>query len=133
MQPSKSLGWARGIIGLVGIGALVMTVSNVTSGQSVSDPIVPAGLALGLLAAAAAAWPDAPSPWQAVAVWLGLLAIGAAVVVLVGNALRTPSADVMALVAIPCAILIAAGIRVAIARAEAGPLGRSTDDDATAG
>ena len=68
MQPFGTLGAARGIIGLVGIGALVMTVSNVTSGQTMSDPIIPAGFALGMLAVAAVAWLDAPSPWQAAAV-----------------------------------------------------------------
>lgn len=126
MERSRTLGPARGIIGLVGIGALFMTVSNVTSGQSMSDPIIPAGLALGLLAAAAAAWLDAPAPWQAAVVWLGLVAVGAAVVMLMVMALRTPSADVIALAGIPSAILVAAAVRVAMARVEAGPLGRPT-------
>ena len=125
-QPSRFLGTARGIVGLVGIGAIAMAASNLTSGQTLADPIFPAGIAMGLLAIAAARWCDAPQPLAAVATWLGILALGVAIAIFWRFLLRTPSLDAIALAGVPTLILVAAGVTLAVARLRAGALGSAT-------
>ena len=123
-----TLSLARGLYALVGGGALIMAITTLMSGASITDPVFPAGIALGLLLLAAAAWADAPGQVQSVAVWLGLVAVVVGLVILAPMVLRTPSPDVLALGGIPAALMIAAGGRIAAARIGAGALGRGAAD-----
>ena len=122
-QSSGTLGAARGIFGLVGIGAIVMAVSNLSSGQSLSDPVFPAAIGLGALVLGAARWVEAPQPLAAVATWLGIAAMAVALAVFWGFLLPTTSLDVVALAGVPTLILAAAGVRLGAARRGAGVLG----------
>lgn len=123
MRPSTSLTLARALYAIVGIGALLMVFGQLTSGSSLADPVFPAGAALGVLALGSAMWFDAPGRAQAIVVWLGLLAVALALVVFTGFALRTPSPDVLALVAVPTVLMVLGGVRLAMARRAAGALG----------
>ncbi|HET7686443.1 MAG TPA: hypothetical protein VFM19_08580 [Candidatus Limnocylindria bacterium] len=123
MERSASLGAARGIFGLIGIGAVLGAVSTAGDQSGWANPIVPAGIALGLTALAAARWVDAPGTLPALATWLGIGAMGVALAVLWSMLLRTPSPDVLALGAVPSVIILAAGARLVLARLRAGALG----------
>jgi len=123
MQTSTGLTLARALYAIVGIGALLMVLGQLTSGSSLADPVFPAGAALGLLTLGSAMWFDAPGRAQAIVVWLGLLAIAVALFVFAGFALRTPSPDVLALVAVPAVLMVLGGVRLAMARRAAGALG----------
>jgi hypothetical protein len=120
---SGMLGTARGIFGLVGIGAIVMAASNLSSGQSLADPVFPAGIAMGLLAIGAARWVDAPQPLAAIATWLGILAVAVALVIFWSFLLRTPSLDAIALAGVPTLILLAAAMALVVVRLRTGPFG----------
>lgn len=122
-QSSGTLGMARGVFALVGIGAILMAASNLSSGQSLSDPVFPAAIGLGAMALGAARWVEAPQPLAAVATWLGIAAMGVALAVFWGFLLPTTSLDVVALAGVPTLILAAAGVRLGVARRRAGALG----------
>ena len=68
-----TLNLARAVVGVIGAGALVMAISGLTSGNSLTDPVFPAGLALGALAVGATAWVVTPGLLPAIVTWLGLL------------------------------------------------------------
>ena len=123
-----TLSLARGLYTVVGGGALIMAITTLMSGASITDPVFPAAIALGLLLLAAAAWADSPSQLQSVAVWLGLVAVVIALVIIGSMALRTPSPDVLAPAGIPSALMVAAGARIAAARVTAGAFGRGAAD-----
>ncbi len=122
MDRSLSLGAARGIFGLVGIGAVLGAVSAAGDQAGWANPIVPAGIALGVTALAAARWVDAPGTLPAIATWVGIGAMGVALAVLWSQLLRTPSPDVLALGAVPSLVLVAAGARLVVARLRAGAM-----------
>ena len=116
---------SRAIVGLVGAAAVLLAGGNLlTGGASITDPVMPFGLLLGLLALGAALWTTAAERWRAVIVWLGLLAILAAFVVFVPQP-RADAAirDVLIYFGIPATIVLLATIGVAIARVRAGTLG----------
>jgi len=127
MQSSSTvLTLARALFAVVGIGALLMAIGNLTSGQSLSDPVMPGGLALGGLMVGAAAWVDAPGRIQAAVVWLGIGGAIVAIVIFASFVVGTPSADVVALVGIPSLLILAGSGRLAVGRVAAGALGRPT-------
>ena len=123
MQVSASLTLARALFALVGAGILAMAISNLASGQSLSDPVFPAGIALGVVMLGAAAWVQAAGRAQALVVWLGLVGVAITLVVGAGLVLRTPSPDVLALAAVPTLIMVAGGVRLAMARVAARAFG----------
>ena len=113
---STSLNLARAVVGIIGAGALVMAISTLLSGASLTDPVFPAGIAMGALAVGAAALVVTPGTVPAVVTWLGLLGLVVAIVILGSIAFGTPSPDVLALFLIPTAIVVAAVVRMAVAR-----------------
>lgn len=113
---STSLNLARAVVGIIGAGALVMAISTLLSGASLTDPVFPAGIAMGALAVGAAALVLTPGTVPAVVTWLGLLGLVVAIAILGSIAFGTPSPDVLALFLIPTAIVVAAVVRMAVAR-----------------
>lgn len=120
---STTLGLARGVFTIIGAGALLMSIGGLTSGESLSDPVFPAGLALGALSLGAAAWVESPGLARAVVTWLGLLAALVGVVVFGSMVVRTPALDTFALFAVPALIVVLAAFRLAAARVRAGAMG----------
>ena len=120
---STGLSLARAVMALIGAGALLMAVGGLSSGESLADPVFPAGIALGALSLSAAAWVDAHGAPRAVLVWAGLAAVIVAIAVFATFALRTPSADVLLLFAVPTIVVLAAVGRIAVARIRAGAFG----------
>ena len=111
-----TLNLARALVGIIGAGALIMAISGLSSGNSLTDPVFPAGLALGVLAVGATAWVVTPGLLPAIVTWLGLLGLGVMVVAFWTMAFQTPSPDVLALFAIPAALVVLAMVRMALAR-----------------
>lgn len=124
MQPSSSSTLARAVFAFVGIGAMATAISNVTSGQSLSDPVMPGGIVLGAFMLGAAVWVGERG-FRAIVVWLGIAALVVALAIIAWIALQTPRADVIALVAIPSLLLLAAAIRLAKAQVDAAAETRS--------
>jgi hypothetical protein len=102
-----TLALARAVVGVIGAGALIMATIGLISGESLTDPVFPAGLAI---------WVATPGIVPAIVTWLGLLGLGITVVAFGSIAFQTPSPDVLALFAIPAAIVVVAVVRMAIAR-----------------
>jgi hypothetical protein len=111
-----TLALARAVVGVIGAGALIMATIGLISGESLTDPVFPAGLAMGASAVGAAIWVATPGIVPAIVTWLGLLGLGITVVAFGSIAFQTPSPDVLALFAIPAAIVVVAVVRMAIAR-----------------
>jgi hypothetical protein len=120
---SNTLTLSRALLGLIGAGALVMAISGLTSGESLTDPVFPGGLALGVLSLGAVAWVEAPGVARAAVTWLGLAAVVATIAIFGFMAAGTPSPDVIALFAIPSVIVLAVVGRMVAARMAAGPTG----------
>ena len=116
---SPGLTLARAVFAFIGIGTITMVVTNLTSDQSLTDPVMPAGLALGATMVGTAAWVGASDGPRATVVWLGIGAAAIATAVIGFIASQTPSADVIALVAVPSLVMIAAGTRLAAAQVAA--------------
>ena len=115
---------ARAIIAVIGAVAFLLAAGNLlTGGGSISDPVMPGGIALGLVAIGAAFWTTAPGRFQAVVVWLGVLGIVATAALFWANAGDMQTRDLLVYIGIPTAIVLAAAAVVAVARARSGPLG----------
>lgn len=115
---------SRGVLGLVGAIALLLAVVNLlTGGIPVADPVLPAGLAFGTLTLGAALWTTAPERWRALVVWLGVIAVGAAMAVFLVNMGGAALRDVLVYFGIPAAIVAVAALGVALGRVRAGALG----------
>jgi hypothetical protein len=125
MEGSWFVVLGRAVFLLIGAGALVMAVGGLTGGESITDPVFPAGLALGVLAIAAAALATAETGWQAVLVWLGIAAVVGGVAVFAGIILLDPDVgtNVYGPVLVPSVLILAAAAGVALGRMRAGPLG----------
>jgi hypothetical protein len=114
-------GWldlSRAIFAIVGGGALAMAVGGLTGGASLTDPVFPAGLALGVLSLGAAAWVRGSAPWQAIVTWLGIGAVLAGVAAFGWFIFTDPDlgVDVYPYFIVPAAILVAASIGMALGR-----------------
>ncbi|CAN5292319.1 hypothetical protein BH24CHL10_BH24CHL10_06880 [soil metagenome] len=116
---SPGLTRARAVFAFIGIGTITMGVTNPTSGQSLTDPVMPAGLALGAAMVRTAAWVGASDGLRVTVVWLGVGAAAIATAVIGFSRPQTPSSDVIALVAVPSLVMIAAGTRLAAAQVAA--------------
>jgi hypothetical protein len=125
MQGAWFVALGRGVFLLIGAGALVMATAGLIGGESITDPVFPAGLALGILALTAAALTSAAASWQAVLVWLGIAAVVGGVAAFAGIILLDPDVgtDVYAPVLVPSALILAGAAGVAVGRTRAGPLG----------
>jgi len=115
---------ARAIIAVLGGASLLLAGGNLmTGGGSISDPVMPGGIVLGLLAIGAAIWTTAPGRLQALVVWVGLLAIVITAAVFWSNLGDMQTRDLLVYVGIPTALVLVAGALVAIARTRSGYLG----------
>ncbi|MBA3739956.1 MAG: hypothetical protein H0W98_02270 [Chloroflexi bacterium] len=124
MQPSSTLSTlARALFAVIGIGAVLLAAGNLASGQSPTDLALSGGLVLGALMLGAAAWVEAPDRIRAIVVWFGIGGAIAAVAIFVYFALPL-SSNVIALIAIPSLLIMAAGARLAFARVATGAFGR---------
>lgn len=125
MRTSSWFSLSRAVYALAGAGALLMALGGLTSGASLSDPVFPAGIALGVVALGAAAWADAPERWRATVTWLGVLGVLVAVGVFAWFVFGDPDigADVYPYFLVPAAIALAATAGLARGRLAAGALG----------
>jgi hypothetical protein len=115
---------SRAIVGMVGLAAVLLAGGNLlTGGASITDPVMPFGLLLGMLALGAALWTTAPERWRAIIVWLGLLAILVAFGVFVVNLGQAAIRDVLIYFGVPAGIVLVAALTLAVTRSRAGPLG----------
>ena len=115
---------SRSIVAVVGVAALLLAGGNLaTGGAPITDPVMPLGLLLGLLAVGAAAWTGAPERWRAVVVWLGVAAIILASAGFASSLGDAAIRDVLVYFGIPAAIVLLATLVIGAARWRAGPLG----------
>ena len=66
---------SRAVFAIIGAGALLMSIGGLTGGASLTDPVFPAGLVLGVTALGAAIWADGAARWKIVVAWLGIAAV----------------------------------------------------------
>jgi hypothetical protein len=125
MMGSWFVNLGRAAFVVIGAGALLMAIGNLASGNSITDPVFPLGIGLGIVAIAAGLLTTAPAAWQALIVWLGIAAMVAAVAVFAGIILLDPDvgSDVYAPVLVPSVVVLAAAAGVALGRMRAGSLG----------
>jgi hypothetical protein len=119
------VGIGRAMFFVIGAGALIMSGTGLAGGASITDPVFPAGLALGILTVTAAAYTLAAARWQAVLVWLGvaavLIGIGRFALLVFGDPDIGP--DVYPYFLVPAAVLLFACGGVELGRVRAGALG----------
>jgi hypothetical protein len=131
-EVAMGLNLSRALFVTVGGAILLMATLNLASGNSLTDPVFPLGLALGGLMIAAGIWTTSAGALPTVAVWLGALAV-AITIVYFGEMVVSGGphgADVWTLYLVPSGVMALAAIRIAIARASAGgtPVGSATTD-----
>jgi hypothetical protein len=115
---------SRSIVMVVGLGALLVAGGNLTTGgASITDPVMPGGVILGLFALGAGAWTMDPGSLRAAVVWLGVLGIVGALGIVWVSASDMQTRDLLIYVGIPTAIVLMAAIGVAVGRVRAGALG----------
>jgi hypothetical protein len=116
---------SRALFALVGAGACLMVVGGLTGGASLSDPVFPAGLLLGLTALGAAVVAGGSAHWQAIVTWLGVLAVVTGVVIFGWRIFSDPNLgwDVYPYFLVPAAIVLAGAVGIALGRPRAGTLG----------
>jgi hypothetical protein len=115
---------SQAIVTVVGIGALLLSVGNLlTGGGSITDPVMPGGIVLGLLAIGAGVWTADSGTLRAVIVWLGIIAILGAAAIAWVNVGDIRSGDLLIYVGIPTLVTLIAVAGVVTGRVRAGPLG----------
>jgi len=115
---------SRSIVMVIGIASLLLAGGNLlTGGGSITDPVMPGGLILGLLAIGAAAWTTADGISRAAVVWLGVVSIVVAVAIMVANLADIQTRDLIVYVGVPAAIVLVSALGVAVGRARSGALG----------
>ena len=118
---------SRSIVMVVGLGALLLAGGNLTTGgASITDPVMPGGVILALLALGAGLWTFEPSGLRAAVVWLGVAGIVGALGIIWVRAGGMHPSDRLIYVGIPTAILLLAAIGVAVGRVRAGAFGAPT-------
>jgi hypothetical protein len=118
---------SRSLVGVIGIGALLAAGGNLlTGGGSITDPVMPGGVVLGLAAIGAAAWTDAPEALRAGVVWLGVIGVAVALAIVWSNVGDMQIRDLLVYVGIPTLVVGAAVLGVAIGRFRAGAFGTSS-------
>ena len=120
---SASLRLARSWYVTVGAGALLLSAAHTFGAMTASSrfdaPLVVAGVSIGALALAAAAWVVSQGTARAALAWLGIAAALAPLAVAFWIALTSASLDAQVAVAIPALIGLIAALRMAAARANA--------------
>lgn len=118
MTGPRWLDLSRAVFSVVGAGALLMSIGGLTSGESLADPVFPAGLALGILSLGAAAFVTAPERWRAIVTWLGIAAVllGVGAIGWIVFSDENLGTDVYVLFLVPAALLVAAAVGMAAGR-----------------
>jgi hypothetical protein len=120
VERSATLNLARAWYGVLGAGALILTSGEILDdfnpGSVVDVPNLAAGIAVGVLMLAAAAWVVSPGRVRAAVAWVGIVAGVAPFAVLLWITVNTASADAIALAAVPTVLAMLAGIRMTVAR-----------------
>ncbi|HEX7224407.1 MAG TPA: hypothetical protein VF367_02350 [Candidatus Limnocylindria bacterium] len=120
---------SRTIVLVIGVIALLLAGGNLlTGGGSLTDPVMPGGVILGLLALGAAAWTRDPNALRAAVVWLGVIGIVGAVAIMWVNTGEMATRDLFVYVGIPAAIVLLAAAGIAVGRVRAGAFGRQAAD-----
>jgi hypothetical protein len=115
---------SQSIVTVIGIGSLLLAGGNLlTGGGSISDPVMPGGVVLGLLAIGAGVWTADSGTLRALVVWLGIIGILAALGIAWVNVGDMQTQDLLIYVGIPTLVVLAAVGGVATGRVRAGPLG----------
>ena len=124
IRKSVSLRLARSWYVIVGAGALLLsaghTLGAMTAGSRSDAPLVAAGVMIGSLSLAAAAWVVARGGARAALAWLGIAAALAPFAVASWIALTSASLDAQVAVAVPTLIALTAAMRMATARSKLG-------------
>ena len=116
---------SRAIVGILGVVALLLSVGNLTTGgASITDPVMPGGVVLGLLLVGAAAWTHDRGTLRAVVVWLGVAGLVAALAIAWINTGKMQTRDLLVYVGIPTLVMLLAALGVAVGRVRAGALGQ---------
>jgi len=113
---------SRAVFAVIGAGSLLMAIGGLTSGESLTDPVFPGGLALGVAALGAAIWADGKARWQVVIAWLGIAArlLGVGIFGWFVFSDADIGADVYPYFLVPAAIIVLAGIGMVRGRLAAG-------------
>jgi hypothetical protein len=109
---------------ILGGGALFLTANHALGaldGSRFDAPLVMAGIAVGVLAVAAAAWVVSSGMPRAIAAWLGVLAGFAPLAVAFWLAATTAGTDAQVLAAVPTVLGLLAAARMALARLQTPP------------
>ena len=103
---------SRAVFAVIGAGALLVTFGGLTGGASLTDPVFPGGIVLGVTALGAAIWADGAAQWKVAIAWLGI----AAVLIGVGifgwsSFVESPvGPNAYAIILVPLAIIVLAAI-----------------------
>jgi hypothetical protein len=115
---------SRSIVMVIGVGSLLLAGGNlVTGGGSISDPVMPGGVALGLGATGAGMWTTDGGRFRALVVWLGLIGILVALAVAWISTGDMQTRDLLLYVGVPSLAVLAAVGGVAVGRMHAGAFG----------
>ncbi len=109
---------SRAVFVTIGGGILLMALSGLASGNSLTDPVFPLGLALGTVMVGAGIWATSAGALPTLIVWLAVLGVAATIVV--GGVLVATGgphgADVWVLYLVPSALMALVAARIAIGR-----------------
>ena len=114
---------SRAVIGVIGAGVLLMTITSLAGGEPITDPVFPGGLILGASCLCAAAWTGSTVVWQALVVWLGLASVLVTITIVGAITVGTTDPSVYPYFFVPAAFALAAVGVLARARLAAGALG----------
>ena len=103
---------SRAVFAVIGAGALLLTIGGLIGGASLTDPVFPGGLVLGVTALGAAIWADGAARWKIAIAWLGIAAV------LIGVArfgwssfVESPvGPDAYAIILVPAALIVLSAI-----------------------
>ena len=103
---------SRAVFAVIGAGALLLTIGGLIGGASLTDPVFPGGLVLGVTALGAAIWAGGGAGWQVAITWLGV----AALLIGIGifgwfSFVATPvGPDANAIILVPAALIVLSAI-----------------------
>ena len=89
-----------------------MSIGGLIGGASLTDPVFPAGLALGVTALGAAIWAGGAARWQVAITWLGIAAvlIGVGTFAWFSFVVTPVGPDAYAIILVPAGIIVLSAI-----------------------
>jgi hypothetical protein len=114
---NAALRLARGWYVLVGSGSLLATVGHLTGGSRIDGVIVGIGLGVGLFALGAAVWVLSGDAVRAVVAWLGIVVVPGGFLYALWLAATTAGTDAVIFIGVPTALAVAAAAVMAVGRA----------------